>query len=75
MTKLPHLEISFNIALDPHASFQKHLGIYLHEKFSCNHNIEGKNTKAIKAIGVIKRLSRMLLQNSLFMIYKSSWLW
>ena len=35
------------------ASFQKHLGIYLDEKFIFNQHVKEKITKAMKGIGVI----------------------
>ena len=53
------------------ASCQKHLGIYLEEKLDFNLDIKEKMAKAIKGIGVIKRLSRMLPWHSLLTIYKS----
>ena len=51
--------------------FQKHLGIYLDEKLNFSHHIKEKITKAMKGVGVIKILSKMLPQHSLLTIYKS----
>ena len=53
------------------ASFQKHLGIYLDENAIFNHHIKQKMAKAIKEIGVIKRLNRMLPRHSLLTTYRS----
>ena len=65
------LKISFNIVPVSHASFQKHLGIYLDEKLNSNYHIKEKMTKAMKGIGVIKRLSKILPWHCLLIIYKS----
>ena len=56
MSKSSHPQISFNNVPVSCASFQKHLGICLDEKLNFNHHIKGKMTKAMKGIGVIKRL-------------------
>ena len=69
MTKSSHPQISLNNVPVPRASFQKHLGIYLDEKFNFNNHIKEKMTKAIKEIGVIKRLRKMPPQHSLLTIY------
>ena len=71
MTKLSHPQISFNNVPVSHASFQKHLGIYIDEKLNFNHNIKEKMTKVMKGIGFIKRLSMTLPRHSLLTIYKS----
>ena len=71
MTKSSHPQISFNNVPVSCTSFQKHLGIYLDEKLNFNHHIKEKITKAMKGIGVIKRLSKMLPRHSLLTIYKS----
>ena len=58
-------QVFFNdIPVSP-ASFQKHLGIYLDKKLNFNHHIKDKMTKAMKGIGVIKRLRKMLPRHSL----------
>ena len=71
MTKSSHPQVFFNNISVSRVSFQKHLGIYLDEKLNFNHHIKEKMTKAMKGIGVIKRLSKMLPQHSLLTIYKS----
>ena len=52
-------------------NFQKHLGIYLDEKLNFSHHIKEKMTKAMKGVGVIKILSKMLPLHSLLTICKS----
>ena len=52
-------------------NFQKHLGIYLDEKLTFSHHIQEKMTKAMKGVGVIKILSKMLPLHSLLTICKS----
>ena len=71
MTKSSHPQVFFNNISVSRVSFQKHLGIYLDEKLNFNHHIKEKMTKAMKGIGVIKRLSKMLPRHSLLTIYKS----
>ena len=71
MTKSSHRHVFFNDIPVSSVSFQKHLGIYVDEKLNFNHHIKEKMTKAMKEIGVIKRLSKMLPRHSLFTIYKS----
>ena len=63
--------ISFSNVPVSCASFQKDLWIYLDEKLNFNHHTKGKKPKAMKGIGAIKRLSKMLPQHSLLTIYKS----
>ena len=71
MTKWSHPPVFFNDIPVSCVSFQKHLGIYPDEKLNFNHHIKEKMTKAMKGIGVIKRLSKMLPRHSLLTIYKS----
>ena len=71
MIKSSHPQIFFNDIPVSCVSFQKYLGIYLHEKLNFNHDIKEKMTKAMKRIGVIKKLSKMLPQYSFLTIYKS----
>ena len=68
MTKSSHPQISFNNVPVSRESFQKHLEIYLDEKLNFNHRIKEKRAKAIKGIGVIKRLNKMLPRHSLLTI-------
>ena len=71
MIKSSHPQVFFNDITVSCVSFQKHLGIYLDEKPNFNHDIKEKMTKAMKGIGVIKKLSKMLPQHSFLTIYKS----
>ena len=71
MTKPSHPQVFFNDIPVSRVSFQKHLGIYLDEKLNFNHHIKEKMTKAMKGIGVFKRLSKILPRHSLLTIYKS----
>ena len=64
ITKSSHLLISFNNVSVSRANFQRHLGISLDEKFNFNHYIEKKMVKAMKGIGVFKRLSKMFTRHS-----------
>ena len=52
-------------------NFQKHLGLHLDEKFNFNYHIKEKICKAVQGVGVIRKLSKILPQNSLITIYKS----
>ena len=52
-------------------SFQKHLRVYLGKKLKFSYNIREEMSKAMKGIGVIKKLSNMLPQHSLITIYKA----
>ena len=71
MPKSSHLQISFNNVPVSRASFQKHLEFFLDEKLNFNHHIKEEMTKAMKEIGVIKRLSKMLPRHSFLTIHKS----
>ena len=71
MTKSSHPQVFFNDIPVSQVSFQKHLGIYLDEKLNSNHHIKEKMSKAMKGIGVIKRLRKMLTRYSLLTIYIS----
>ena len=50
---------------------KKHLGMYLDECLNFNYNIKEKMSKAMKGIGIIKKLSKVLPPHSLVTIYKS----
>ena len=71
MTKSSHPQVFFNDIPVSRVSFQKHLGTYLDKKLNFNHGIKEKMTEAMKGIGVIKRLSKMLPRYSLLTICKS----
>ena len=52
-------------------SIWKRLDIHLDEKLNFNHHVKENITKANKGIGVIKKLSIILLRDALLTIYKS----
>ena len=54
--KLSHPIIYFNNAPVSCVSFQKHLGVYLDEKLNFNYHIKEKSSKAMKGMGVIKKI-------------------
>ena len=58
--KSSHPLIYFNNVPVSCVSFQKHLGVYLDKKLNFNYHIKEKMSKAMKGIGVIKKLSNML---------------
>ena len=68
--KSSHPLIYFNNAPVSCVIFQKHLGVYLDEKLNFSYHIKEKMSKAMKGIGVIKKLSNMLPRHSLITIYK-----
>ena len=51
------------------ANSQKHLGMYLGESLSFTYHIKEKMSKAIKGIGIIKKLNKTLPRYSLITIY------
>ena len=63
--------VLFNNIPVQRSTFQKHLGIYLHEKLNFNTDITEKIGKGSKGIGVIKKLYKSLPRNALLTIYKS----
>ena len=69
--KSSHPLIYFNNTPVSCVSFQKHLGIYLDEKLNFSYNIKEKMSKAMKGIGIIKKLSNMFPRHSLITIYKA----
>ena len=54
--KSSHPIIYFNNASVSCVSFQKHLGVYLDEKLNFNYHIKEKSSKAMKGMGVIKKI-------------------
>ena len=50
---------------------QKHLGVYLDIKLNFKLHVKEKISKAMKGIGIIKKLSHVLRRKSLITIYKS----
>ena len=71
LKKSSHPKIFFNNAPVFCANWQKHLGMYLDETLNFNLHIKEKMSKALKGIGIIKKLSRNLPRHSLVTIYKS----
>ena len=69
--KSSHPLIYFNNTPVSCVSFQKHLGIYLDEKLNFSYNIKEKMSKAMKGIGIVKKLSNMFPRHSLITIYKA----
>ena len=66
--KISHPTTTFNTVPVARTSFQKHLGLHLHEKLNFSHHINIKISKANKGIGIIKRLSHVLPRKSLLSI-------
>ena len=65
------LDLVFNNMPVHQTHCQKYLGIYLDMKLNFKLHIKGKISKAIKGIGIIKKLSNVLPRKSLITIYKS----
>ena len=57
ITKLSHPIIYFNNAPVSCVSFQKHLGVYPEEKLNFSYHVKEKMSKAMKGMGVIKKIS------------------
>ena len=53
-------------------NFQKYLGIYLDDKLNLNYWVKEKICKAMQGVGAIRKLNKILPQNSLIKIYESS---
>ena len=71
LKKLSHQKISFNNAPLVHASWQRHLGMFLDESLSFSYHIKKKMCKAIKGICIIKKLSKALPRHASITICKS----
>ena len=69
LSKSTHPKIYFNNAPVFCANSQKHLGMYLDESLSFTYHIKEKMSKAIKGIGIIKKLNKTLPRYSLITIY------
>ena len=50
---------------------KKHLGMFLDGSLNFNYHIKEKISKAMKGIGIIKKLSKALPRNALITIYTS----
>ena len=70
LNKSNHPKIYFNNAPVFSANWQKHLGIYLDESLNISYHIKEKMSKAMKRIGIIRKLNKALPQHSLITIYK-----
>ena len=71
LNKASQPQITFNNAPVFCANWAKHLGMYLDESLNFNYHIREKMSKAMKGIGIIKKLSKVLPWHSLVTIYKS----
>ena len=71
LNKSSHPKIFLNNAPVFCANWQKHLGVCLDETLNFNLHIREKMSKALKGIGIIKKLSKSLPWHSLVIIYKS----
>ena len=71
LNKASQPQITFDNAPVFCANWQKHLGMYLDESLNFNYHIREKMSKAMKGIGIIKKLSKVLPRHSLVTIYKS----
>ena len=66
-----HPTANFNNMSVVCSSCQKHLGIYLDEKFNFSNRIKEKISKANKGIGILRKLCNVLPRNFLITIYRS----
>ena len=69
--KISHPTTTFNAVPVALTSCQKYLDLYLDEKLYVSQHTNIKISKPNKGIGIIKRLSNILLRRSLLAIYKS----
>ena len=70
-TKNDHPIVYFNETPVKHTTCQKHLGMYLDEKFHFNHHVKEKIAKSNKGMEQIRKLVHVLPTQSLLTIYKS----
>ena len=68
--KSVHPDLVFNNTPVHQTHCQKHLRVYLDMKLNFKLHIKEKISKAMKGIGIIKKLSNVLLKKSLVTIYK-----
>ena len=64
-----HPDLAFNNMPVHQTHCQKHLGVYLDMKLNFKLLIKEKISKALKEIGVIKKMSNVLPRKSLITIY------
>ena len=71
LNKSSHPKMFFNNSPVVCASWQKHLGMFLEDSLNFSYHIKEKMSKAMKGIGIIKKLSKTLPQHALITICKS----
>ena len=71
LNKSSHPKMFFNNAPVVHASWQKHLGMFLEDSLNFSYHIKEKMFKAMKGIVIIKKLGKTLPQHALITICKS----
>ena len=71
LDKDEHPEVSYNNNPIKQMSSIKHLGLFLDEKLNFKSHIQGKISKAMTGVGLIRKLSSLLPRSSLLTIYKS----
>ena len=71
LNKPSHPKIVFNSAPVVCTDWQKHLGTYLDKALNFNLHIKEKMPKAMKGIGVIQKLNKIVPRHSFIKIYKS----
>ena len=71
LNKPSHPKIVFNSAPVVCTDWQKHVGMYLDKALNFNLHIKEKMSKAMKGIGVVQKLNKILPCHSLITIYKS----
>ena len=71
LNKSSHPKIFFNNATVFCANWQKHLGMHLDETLNVDLHIKEKMSKAMKGIGIIKKLCKTLPNILLLQLYKS----
>ena len=71
LNKSSHPKIFLNNVPLVCASCQKHLGMFLDESLNFSYHVKEKVSRAMKGIGIIKKLSKRLPRHALITIYKS----
>ena len=64
-------KICFDNSLVCCINWQKHLQMYLDESLNFRYQIKEKMFKAMKGIGIVRKVNKAVPQNSLITIYKS----
>ena len=70
-TKEDYPPIYFSDMPVTQTTVQKHIGLYLDEKFNYNTHIKEKLSKVYKGIGLLRNLSNKLPRQTLVTIYKT----